>query len=89
MYGRGASEELLGQVLEGRRDEVVLATKFGADMGDGQGPRGSRGYILQAVAASLKRLRTDVIDVYWFHQPDPPSEDDLAALESLLVASAR
>src|ERR1700736_2761949 len=47
--GAGASEELLGQVLEGRRDRVVLATKFGMDMGDGRGPRGSREYISQAI----------------------------------------
>ncbi len=60
--GAGASETLLGEVLAGRRDQVVLATKFGMDMGDGLGPRGSRGYIFQAVENSLRRLRTDVID---------------------------
>src|SRR6201995_1934313 len=56
-YGdpHGQSEEFLGQVLEGRRDQVVLATKFGMDMGDGLGPRGSRGYILQAIQASMSR----------------------------------
>jgi aryl-alcohol dehydrogenase-like predicted oxidoreductase len=88
IYGRGASEELLGQVLEGRRDEVVLATKFGMDMGDGKGPRGSRDYILQAVAGSLGRLRTDVIDVYWFHQPDPatPIAETLETLDELVRA---
>src|ERR1700761_5658882 len=64
-YGRGASEEYLGEVLEGRRDQVVLATKFGMDMGDGKGPRGSREYIRQAAEASLKRLQTDVIHMYW------------------------
>ena len=64
-YGRGLSEEYLGEVLQGRRDQVVLATKFGMDMGDGKGPRGAREYIRQAVEASLRRLRTDVIDVYW------------------------
>lgn len=71
-YGnpRGRSEEFLGEVLVGRRDRVVLATKFGMDTGDGRGPRGSRNYILQAVEASLRRLRTDVIDYYWYHQPD-------------------
>ena len=57
IYGRGASEELLGQVLGDRRREIVLATKFGMDMGDGKGPRGSRDYILQAFEASLRRLR--------------------------------
>jgi aryl-alcohol dehydrogenase-like predicted oxidoreductase len=69
-YGRGQSEEFLGQVLEGRRDQVTLATKFGMDMGDGKGPRGSRDYILQAIEASLSRLRTETIDVYWYHRPD-------------------
>src|ERR1700748_281746 len=56
------SEEFLGEVLQGRRDQVVLATKFGMDMGDGKGPRGSRDYIRQAVEASLQRTRTDTID---------------------------
>jgi aryl-alcohol dehydrogenase-like predicted oxidoreductase len=86
--GQGASEKLLGQVLEGRRDEVVLATKFGMDMGDGKGPRGSRGYILQAIEASLRRLRTEVIDVYWYHQPDgvTPIAETLEALDELVRA---
>ena len=72
IYGspHGRSEEFLGEVLQGRRDQVVLATKFGMNMDDGRGPRGSRDYILQAVEASLRRLRTDVIDYYWYHQPD-------------------
>lgn len=86
--GAGASEELLGQVLEGRRDQVVLATKFGMDMGDGKGPRGSREYVHQAVQASLRRLRTDVIDYYWYHQPDgvTPVQETLAALDELVQA---
>ena len=86
--GQGASEKLLGQVLEGRRDEVVLATKFGMDMGDGKGPRGSRGYILQAIEASLRRLRTEVIDVYWYHQPDgvTPIDETLETLDGLVQA---
>jgi aryl-alcohol dehydrogenase-like predicted oxidoreductase len=85
-YGRGQSEELLGQVLEGRRDEVTLATKFGMDMGDGLGPRGSRDYILQAVEASLRRLRTDVIDFYWYHKPDgvTPLSETLETLDELV-----
>src|ERR1700722_4694102 len=70
IYGRGASEAFLGEVLQGRRDQVVLATKFGMDMGDGKGPRGSREYVRQAIDASLARLRTDVVDVYWYHRPD-------------------
>src|SRR5438270_9275722 len=61
--GAGASEELLGEALQGRRDRVVLATKFGMDMGDGKGPRGSAEYIREAAEASLRRLRTDRIDV--------------------------
>jgi aryl-alcohol dehydrogenase-like predicted oxidoreductase len=84
--GAGRSEELLGQVLEGRRAEVVLATKFGMDMGDGRGPRGSRAYIQHAIQASLRRLRTDVIDFYWYHQPDgeTPIAETLEALDELV-----
>ena len=89
-YGdpKGASEELLGEVLAGRRDQVVLATKFGMDMGDGLGPRGSREYILQAVEASLRRLRTEVIDYYWYHQPDgvTPIAETLETLDGLVRA---
>jgi aryl-alcohol dehydrogenase-like predicted oxidoreductase len=89
-YGdpRGRSEELLGDVLDGRRDQVVLATKFGMDMGDGLGPRGSRSYVLQACDASLGRLRTDVIDYYWYHEPDgvTPISETLAALDELVRA---
>jgi aryl-alcohol dehydrogenase-like predicted oxidoreductase len=71
----GASETLLGQVLEGRRDQVVLATKFGMDMAARGGsppdvPRGSREYIRWAVDGSLRRLRTKVIDLYQYHEPD-------------------
>jgi len=86
--GRGASEELLGQALEGRREQVVLATKFGMDMGDGKGPRGSRDYIRQAIEASLRRLRTDVIDFYWYHQPDgqTPIAETLETLDELVRA---
>jgi aryl-alcohol dehydrogenase-like predicted oxidoreductase len=86
IYGRGQSEEYLGEVLEGRRDQVVLATKFGMDMGDGKGPRGSRAYVRQAVEASLKRLRTDMIDVYWYHRPDgvTPIAETLEVLHELI-----
>jgi aryl-alcohol dehydrogenase-like predicted oxidoreductase len=84
----GESEEFLGEVLQGRRHEVVLATKFGMSMGDGKGPRGSRDYIHQAVEASLRRLRTDVIDVYWYHQPDgeTPVAETLQTLDELVRA---
>ena len=89
-YGdpRGRSEEFLGEVLAGRRDRIVLATKFGMDMGDGLGPRGSRSYVLQACEASLRRLRTDVIDYYWYHQPDgvTPIAETLEALDGLVRA---
>jgi aryl-alcohol dehydrogenase-like predicted oxidoreductase len=86
--GSGASEELLGQVLEGRRDEVVLATKFGMDMHDGKGPRGSAAYIRDAFEASCRRLRTDVIDFYWYHTPDgeTPIAETLGALDELVRA---
>jgi aryl-alcohol dehydrogenase-like predicted oxidoreductase len=89
-YGdpRGRSEEFLGEVLEGRRDRIVLATKFGMDMGDGKGPRGSRAYVLEACNASLRRLRTEVIDYYWYHQPDgvTPISETLGALDELVRA---
>src|SRR3954469_18790542 len=86
--GAGSSEELMGQALEGRRDRVVLATKFGMDMGDGKGPRGSAAYVRDAVEASLRRLRTDRIDVYWYHEPDgvTPIEETLGALDELVRA---
>jgi aryl-alcohol dehydrogenase-like predicted oxidoreductase len=88
IYGRGSSEELLGEALAGRRDEVVLATKFGMDMGDGKGPRGSREYVVEACEASLRRLRTGVIDLYQYHEPDgvTPIAETLEALDGLVRA---
>lgn len=87
-YGeKGGSEIILGEVLKGRRDQVVLATKFGSDMGDGPGvARGSRRYIRQAVEASLRRLQTDYIDLYQLHRPDPltPLEETLTALDEVV-----
>jgi aryl-alcohol dehydrogenase-like predicted oxidoreductase len=88
--GQGASEVALGEVLRGRRDQVVLATKFGgADMGYGPaaGAKGSRGYIKTAVEKSLTRLQTDYIDLYQLHTPDPvtPIEETLAALDDLVA----
>jgi aryl-alcohol dehydrogenase-like predicted oxidoreductase len=88
-YGATRSEEFLGELLRGRRDQVVLATKFGLDLGDGyDGPRGAPEYIRRAIAASLRRLQTDVIDVYWYHRPDgvTPIGDTLEALHQLVVA---
>jgi aryl-alcohol dehydrogenase-like predicted oxidoreductase len=87
IYGNaGGSEELLGRVLQGRRDQVVLATKFGKPMGDGATRRGSRDYILRALDASLKRLQTDVIDLYQQHEEDPdtPLEETFATLDELV-----
>jgi aryl-alcohol dehydrogenase-like predicted oxidoreductase len=88
VYGnRGGSEELLGKALKGRRDEVVLATKFGHAMSDDAPPnRGSREYIRSAVQASLKRLRTDWIDLYQYHRPDgiTPIAETLGALDELV-----
>jgi aryl-alcohol dehydrogenase-like predicted oxidoreductase len=88
IYGRGQSEEYLGEVLQRRRDQVVLATKFGMDMGDGRGPRGSRAYVHNAIDASLKRLRTDTVDYYWYHEPDgvTPMLETLEALHDLVRA---
>ena len=88
IYGSGESESFLGEVLAGRRDQVILATKFGMDMGDGRGPRGSRDYIKQAVEESLGRLRTDVIDYYWYHRPDgvTPIAETLSALDELVTS---
>ncbi len=88
VYGRGASEELLGKVLQGRREQVVLATKFGMDMGDGRGPRGAGDYINHALEGSLRRLRTDMIDLYWYHRPDgvTPIAQTLEALDELVRA---
>lgn len=90
-YGLGASEELLGAALKGRRDDVVVATKFGMDMDGRNGPdhgaRASRGYVRRAVEASLRRLGTDHIDLYQLHQPDlvTPVEETLAALHELVA----
>ena len=87
VYGnKGGSEELLGEALRGRRDQVVVATKFGAPMGDGERATGSRRYIRKAVEASLRRLGTDRIDLYQVHVPDSntPIDETLAALDDLV-----
>src|SRR5947207_3629864 len=88
VYGnKGGSEDYLGQILGDRRKDVVLATKFGMPMAASDPPRnGSRGYIIRAVEASLKRLRTDWIDLYQLHRPDPatPIEETLRALDDLV-----
>ena len=92
IYGvpHGASEEELGKALRAHRDEVVLATKFGMDMEGANGPdfgaRGARRYVLRAVEASLRRLRTDHVDLLQMHEPDPatPIEETLGALDDLV-----
>ena len=87
IYGGGDSERLLGEVLRGRRDQVVLATKFGMTRGGADGePPGSRPYIRQAIAGSLRRLETDRVDLYQYHEPDgvTPIEETLGALNELL-----
>jgi aryl-alcohol dehydrogenase-like predicted oxidoreductase len=89
IYGnKGGSETLLGEVLEGRRDRVVLATKFGKPMGDGAERRGSRGYVLRAVEASLERLRTDRVELIQHHEMDDstPLEETLGAVKELVDA---
>jgi aryl-alcohol dehydrogenase-like predicted oxidoreductase len=90
--GGGKSEELLGQALAGRRDQVLVATKFGHQHGDmGYGPaagaKGGRGYIRRAVEQSLRRLSTDYIDLYQIHTPDPrtPVAETLGALGELVA----
>lgn len=87
-YGdRGGSERILGEVLGARRKDVVLATKFGNAMDDrGVLKGGSRRYVVAAVEASLARLRTDWIDLYQLHKPDPdtPIEETLRALDDLV-----
>lgn len=89
-YWRGVSETQLGKALGKRRGEVVVATKFGMDAGDLDGPdwndRGSRRYLLRSVEGSLRRLGTDHIDLLQIHQPDPltPIEETLSALDTLV-----
>jgi aryl-alcohol dehydrogenase-like predicted oxidoreductase len=88
IYGnQGGSEELLGQLLKGRRDRVVLATKFGKPMPDGAERRGSAGYIRAALESSLRRLQTDVIDLYQHHEEDPgtPLEETIGTLDELVA----
>jgi aryl-alcohol dehydrogenase-like predicted oxidoreductase len=88
-YGdpRGSSEEILGRLLGERRKDIVLASKFGRPMDAEEKQKGaSRRYILSAVEASLKRLKTDWLDLYQLHQPDPltPIEETLRALDDLV-----
>ncbi len=84
-YGSGESERFIGEVLADRRDEVVLATKFGQDASV-PGPGGSREHVRAAIDASLGRLGFDVIDLYYYHRPDgvTPLEETLAAMHELV-----
>ena len=87
IYGQGMSEDYIGRALEGRRDRVILATKFGMPMDDRPDDSpGRREYIRWAVEGSLRRLRTDVIDIYQQHRPDmsTPIEETLGALNELV-----
>ena len=91
----GQSEERLGAALQGERDDVIIATKFGSDVrkrglsnGEDWDARASRRYVKRAVESSLKRLRTDWIDLYQLHWPDPltPIDETLSALSDLVCA---
>lgn len=86
-YNQGRSEELVGQAIKGKRPHVIIATKFGHPrfMASPQQP-GSRSYVINAVDASLKRLNTDYIDLYYFHHPDPgtPILETLRVMDDLV-----
>jgi aryl-alcohol dehydrogenase-like predicted oxidoreductase len=88
-YGDGASEELLGAALGSRREDVIVATKFGMGDHDAEhfGAHGGRRYVRRAVEASLRRLGTDYIDLYQLHRPDPitPIEETLQAMSELVT----
>ena len=88
IYGDGESERLLGEVLRGRRDQVVLATKFGYRGDDSQDSDGSAANVRRAIDASLERLRTDRVELYQYHKPDgrTPIEETLGALDELVRA---
>jgi aryl-alcohol dehydrogenase-like predicted oxidoreductase len=89
VYSKGLSEQYIGKAIKGKRDRVVLATKFGMKWGDGpHGMGGSRMHIIDMTNGSLERLGTDYIDVMQMHQPDPntPVEETLRALDDLIDA---
>jgi aryl-alcohol dehydrogenase-like predicted oxidoreductase len=88
IYGQGTSEEFIGRALDGRRERVLIATKFGKQMDENPSERrGSRDYVRWAVEGSLRRLRTDRIDLYQMHEPDEntPVEETLGALQELVT----
>lgn len=89
IYNQGKSEEIVGKAVKGRRTQVTIASKFGHSMSvspEQQG--GSRSYVIKAIDASLKRLNTDYIDLYYLHQPDSqtPIQETLRALDDLVRA---
>ncbi len=87
VYSNGRSEEILGRLIQGERDELVITSKVCGSMGDGPNDRGlSRRHIVQAVEASLRRLQTDRLDLYFVHNfdEDTPMEETLAALDDLV-----
>jgi hypothetical protein len=88
VYGGGSNETLVGEVLQSRRDEVVLATKFGITEQDAEGlrSRGDAAYVRSAIQASLRRLRVERIDLYYYHRVDPrvPIEETIGALAELV-----
>jgi aryl-alcohol dehydrogenase (NADP+) len=89
VYAAGENEEIVGRALAGRRDEVVLATKFHGAMGSGPNQRGnSRRWVVQAIEGSLRRLGVDHVDLYQIHRPDPstPIEETVGALDDLVRA---
>lgn len=89
VYSNGESEEIVGKAIKGRRDDVVVATKFGMPMGDDPNRAGSsRRWITTAVEDSLRRLGTDYIDIYQMHRPDPATDlaDTLSTLSDLVHA---
>jgi len=88
VYGNaGGSERFLGELLGGRRKRVVLATKFGHDMGDGTGPHGAPQYVRSALEASLERLQTDHVDLLYYHWPDgvTPIAETVGAMTELVL----
>jgi aryl-alcohol dehydrogenase-like predicted oxidoreductase len=89
VYNNGASESILGRILKGRRDKVVLASKVRGKMGEGPDESGlSRAAILRGIDESLRRLQTDYLDLYYLHMPDYSVllEETLAAMEELVKA---